>query len=193
MGILRELVHFFYQKNLVRHSKIKTFFTKYGSFQNKVYNDGRHEYLVIMSQKFSQLQNPIIYLYSESHECDVDEHDHCYCNNQVELALKMIRKEGGVVIYYSEDVRNIDGLMKEVSTQTLKPHEEVMIQTKVKLGLEEYKREYQTIGFICKDLGITSVKLISHDVMVPEVMKELKIEIIKQVSAIRFEYGYKEL
>lgn len=189
MRIMQELIHHFYQKNLIIHSQLKNIFTKYGSFQAKIYKDGHHEYLVIMSRNFFELTAPIVYIYSESHDCNVIDHETCYCNHQIDIALKMIRKNGGVIVYYSRDVRSIDGLLKELCVREIDTISNVMTKEKIKLDLKMDQREFQSIGFIFKDLKILSMKLIAHDINVVHVSQKLNIEIIKRISHITFDYG----
>ena len=190
---IKALVHFFYQKNLIKHSKIRKLFTKYGIFQTKIYKDGHNEHLVIMSRDFFDLKSPIVYIYSPTHECDPLDGDMCYCNDQMDIALKMIRQEGGVIIYYSGDVRNIDGLLEEIHARKLETKDDVMTKTKIKTYLNMDQRAYQTIGFIFEDLNLSSIKLITHDINVVHVTQKLGIEIIKRASVISFDYGEGEV
>lgn len=190
--MLQELIHYFYQNNLIKHSKLKKIFTKYGIFQAKIYRDGHHEYLLIKSKNFLDLKAPIVYIYSESHDCDAIDHDICYCNHQMDIALKMIQIEGGVIVYYSGDVRNIDGLLQELHVRDIDTIADVMTKQKVKPDLKMYKREIQAIGFIFEDLNLSSMKLIAQDINVVHVSQKLDIEIIKRVSGITFEYGDKD-
>ncbi|MEA2048904.1 MAG: hypothetical protein U9O64_10735 [Campylobacterota bacterium] len=186
---MRELAHFFYGNNLIRHSKIRNIFTKYGIFQAKVYKDGRHEYLVMMSRNFFELEAPIVYLYSESHLCDASDDTICFCNHQIDIALKMLRKEGGVILYYSADVRNIDGLLQEIHARKLQENEDEMVKTKVKPLLKTDRREHRSIGFIFNNLNLSRIKLVTNDIDVVHVAQQLELEIVERASHITFAYG----
>lgn len=186
---MEELSHLLFGKNLIRHSRVKSIFTKYGIFKAKIYKDGHHEYLVIMSRNFVELDIPIVYIYNESHVCDTLDDEMCYCNHQIDVALKMIRKDGGAIVYYSGDVRNIDGLLQEINVRKLEETDDAMIKTKVKANLNTYKREYRSIGFIFNDLNLSSIKLVTHDINVVHVAGLTDIEIVKRASVISFDYG----
>lgn len=192
MSILRELVYSFFQKKLIRHSAIKNIFTKYGIFQAKIYKNGHHEFLLIMSRNFFKLGTPIIYSYSESQDCDATDHEMCYCTHQIDLALNMIRKDGGAIIYYSSDVRNIDGLLKDLHTRKLDIEYGEMEKLTLKQDLSMYEKEFQSIGFIFENLNLSRMKLITHDINVVHVSQKLGIEIIKRASMISFDYGKEE-
>ena len=189
---MQELIHYFYQKNLIKHSKLKNIFTKYGIFKAKIYKDGRHEYLAIMSRNFFEVTSPIVYIYSESHDCNVVENETCYCNHQIDIALKMIRRDGGVIVYYSGDVRSIDGLLQELCVQEIDTISDKMTKEKINLDLKMEQREFQSIGFIFKDLKVDSMKLITQDINVVHVSQKLNIEVNKRVSFINFDYGDKD-
>ncbi|CAA6804784.1 MAG: Unknown protein [uncultured Sulfurovum sp.] len=189
MGMMRELIHYFFQKDLIRHSNKKKILTKYGIFQAKIYKDGQHEFLVIMSRDFFELETPIVYSYSESHNCDTADHEMCYCNHQIDAALKMIHNEGGAIVYYSQDVRNIDGLLQELNVRALDSMDEVMTKATVKQDLKTYEKEFQSIGFIFKDLSLSRIKLITHDINLVHISQKLGIKIIKRVTFIQFDYG----
>lgn len=189
MSIIKELAHIFFQKNLIKHSKIRKIFTKYGLFKAKVYKDGHQEHLVIMSRNLFDLNTSFVYIYSDVHACDPLDDEMCYCNNQMDLALKIIRRDGGIIVYSSGDVRVIDGLLQELKVRKLETKGDTMTNTKVDLGFKDYRREYQTLGFIFKDLDLTRVRLVTHDHNIMEVASILGIEIVDAASAITFDYG----
>lgn len=189
MSIIQEFIHYFYQKNFIRHSDMKNIFTKYGIFQAKIFKDSYHEYLVIMSRDFFDLETPIIYSYAESQNCDALDHDMCYCNHQMDIALSMLRSDGGAIVYYSDDVRNIDGLLKDLHTRKLDTNAEVMHKSKIREDLKIYEKEFQSIGFIFENLNLSNVKLITHDINVVHVARKLDIKINKRASMIEFDYG----
>jgi GTP cyclohydrolase II len=110
----------------------------------------------------------------------------------MDIALKLLRKEGGVVIYYSQDMKNIDGLLQEINARKLETKGDVMTKTRVTSTLKSYIREYQTIGFILKDLNLSSIKLVTHDTNIVEVAQQLGIDIIKLAPTITFDYGEQE-
>lgn len=189
LSIIKIMNPFFYKKSLIRHSKIRSIFTKYGIFKAKIYKDKQEENLVIMSKNFFDLKTPIVYIYSESHACEAVEHKICYCNKQIDIALKMLRTSGGAIIYCSHDVRSIDRLLQEINTSKLEDDSDDVTKTKVKLGLKAYRREHQMIGFIFKDLNLARIKLVTHHSTTIDIAEQLGIEIIKRAPAITVEYG----
>ena len=99
-------------------SKIANLPTKYGSFKVKAYKEGCQEHLAVMSQDFFELDQPIVRIHSECLTGDVIGSLKCDCNNQLDLALKLISKEGGLVIYHRQEGRNI-GLVNKINAYNL--------------------------------------------------------------------------
>ncbi len=186
MGIFKRIISLIYDRNPIQHSKIIPIFTKHGMYHAKRYKDTHYEYLVFMKQNFFDIQSPIVYVHSDAYECT---HLACHCNNQLDLALKMICKENGLVIYFSQEAKKIDTLLQEINTQRLQPNTDIMKNSSVKAGLQGNKKEYFTLGFIFKDLNISKMQLITNDLKVIHSALAQDIEIIKQVPTISFGYG----
>ncbi|MDX1295867.1 MAG: hypothetical protein R3302_06360, partial [Sulfurimonadaceae bacterium] len=161
MGILRKLAGLIFNRNPVTHSRVTTVSTRYGIFKVKAYKDAEQEYLAIMSRNFFDLNEPIVYLHSEFHLCDPNDDHSCHCNNQMDMALKMIYKEGGLVMYHSQDGRNIDGLLQEMNARKVQGEKNAMAKTNAKLGLTAFERKYHTLGFILRDLDLSTMRLVS--------------------------------
>ncbi len=92
--------------------------TKYGKFKIKAYKDGNQEHLAIMSQDFETLDAPYVRIHSECLTGDTLGSLKCDCQNQLDLALKFISQEGGLVIYHRQEGRNI-GLVNKVNAYAL--------------------------------------------------------------------------
>lgn len=171
------------------HSGITTISTKYGLYQVKAYKDGDYEYIAIMSRDFFDLKTPIVYIHSELHTCEPNDHMGCLCNNQVDIALKTVYKEGGLVIYHSPESSNIDGLMREINARKLQREGNTMRSSKSKLGLKAFGKIYHTIGFILKDLNLSSIKLVTNDPKDMDVARQLGIDVRKRVVSLSYSYG----
>jgi GTP cyclohydrolase II len=189
MGFVKKLVSLVYNQNFIVYSKITSMFTKYGKFDFQAYRDGQQEYLVIKHQNFSGLKNSIVYVHSEIHECNPFSHDMCYCNNQMNMALKMIHESGGVVIFYSQNAHDIDGFLQEINARKLGVKKNVMTKAKINVSIKMKERKYHTLAFILENLKLSAIKLVTNDVKVIDITQQLGIQISKRVSSISFEYG----
>ncbi|MCH9813632.1 MAG: hypothetical protein K0U47_06770 [Epsilonproteobacteria bacterium] len=182
---MNKLISLVYGRTPIEHSNITSIFTKYGMYQAKVYKDAHQEYLALMSQNFFDLKTPIVYIHSDSYTCGH------LASSQLDLALKMISKEHGLLIYYSNEGRKIDTLLQDINARKLQTKTDVMHKTDIKSKIKVYKKEYYTLSFILKDLNLSKIQLVSNDINAIESAVQLGINITKQVPTISYGYGRK--
>lgn len=169
---------FFEHTNLIKYSIPTSLFTKYGIFQAKHYHDHTYYYLVMMHHTSLHQKRPIVYIHSQTH----------HTNHQIDIALKLIRKEGGAIIYYTKEESEIDNLLEVLKAHKLSSEENLMTKTAPKPLFTSYPQAYQTIGFILKNLSFSKLQLVSHDSTLETVINALDIEVVNKDSMIRFTY-----
>ncbi|MBL1244150.1 MAG: hypothetical protein COA39_007150 [Sulfurimonas sp.] len=182
MNIINNLINLIYEKTSIKVSRAEGVFTRFGMYQVKAYKDSEREYLVLMSQNFFELKTPIVHIFSALHVCGSSMH-------QMYLAMQMISKEGGVVIYHSDNGSNIDTLLYKINMKKVQTTKSVRRKAKKKPGIKVPYKEYRTLGFIFTDLNLTRIKLVSNDLKTTQVIQELGIEITAKVSAISTVYS----
>lgn len=167
--------------------------TRFGQFKVKAYQDGFQEHLAIMSQDFFDLDEPYVRIHSECLTGDALSSLKCDCSNQLDLALELIAKEGGLVIYHRQEGRNI-GLVNKINAYRLQDEGYNTIEANLKLGFKEDERDYFAVGFILKDLKVSKLKLITNNPTKIDFITGLGIEIAQRVPAItsinRYNEGY---
>lgn len=171
------------QSDTIIQSNIANLPTRYGTFHIKAYKHRDQEHLAIMSQDFSTLEDPIVRIHSECLTGDALGSLKCDCNNQLHLALKLISKEGGMVIYHRQEGRNI-GLVNKVNAYQLQDQGYNTIEANEKLGFEADERDYHAIGFILKDLEVTRLRLVTNNPTKVRYIESLDINIIQRIPAI---------
>lgn len=192
MKVISYIKSFFSKKTVISSSRMTPVYTKYGLFQIIAYKNKDQECLAITSNRFSNLATHIVYIHSDA---QVHIHAHtaedygCYCDNQLEIMLKMIRKEGGVALYLSKNPNNIDGLLRELQVRKLQENVNTKNHTTVALDLYADDEAYQTIDFIFRDLHLKKIYLVAADAKIIDIAKELGIEVVKRVSAVGIVYA----
>ncbi|RXJ88379.1 GTP cyclohydrolase II [Arcobacter sp. CECT 8983] len=169
-------------KNIIE-SQVANLPTRYGNFDIKAYKDGCQEHLAIMSKNFKNIKVPLVRIHSECLTGDTIGSLKCDCNNQLALALELISKEGGLIIYHRQEGRNI-GLVNKVNAYNLQDKGFNTIEANLKLGFEADERDYTAIGFILKDLNLKKIKLITNNPKKIEFVKSCGIEIDTRVPAL---------
>ena len=137
---------------------------------------------------YTFIKNPILYIHSDTHQCNISD-EHCGCNNQMDVALSTISKDGGLVIFTSKDAKAIDILLRDMNTRKLESQNKVMIGVNFKYFLKGYKGEYLTLDFILKDLKLSIVQLITDNQNIMFIVETLGIKVTKQTPLISFSYG----
>ncbi|MGB5793887.1 GTP cyclohydrolase II [Poseidonibacter sp.] len=164
-------------------SNIANLPTKHGNFKIKAYKDGNQEHLAIMSEDFENIEAPFVRVHSECLTGDTLGSLKCDCQNQLNLALDFISKEGGLVIYHRQEGRNI-GLLNKVNAYSLQDKGRNTIEANIELGFGEDDRDYRVVDYIFKDLGIKKIKLITNNPKKIEYVEGIGIDIVKRVPAI---------
>ncbi len=172
-------------------SNIANLPTKYGKFKIKAYKDGNQEHLAIMSQDFENIDAPYVRIHSECLTGDTLGSLKCDCQNQLDLSLKFIALEGGLVIYHRQEGRNI-GLVNKVNAYALQDQGRNTIQANLELGFGEDDRDYSIVGHIFNDLGVKKLKLITNNPKKIDYVESLGIEIVERIPAITKSNKYNE-
>ncbi|MGJ0289584.1 GTP cyclohydrolase II [Aliarcobacter cryaerophilus] len=173
-------------------SNIANLPTKYGNFRIKAYKDGNQEHLAIMSLDFETLESPFVRIHSECLTGDTLGSLKCDCQNQLDLSLKFIAKNGGLVIYHRQEGRNI-GLVNKVNAYALQDKGRNTIEANVELGFKEDERDYRVVGYIFENLGIKKLKLITNNPAKLKYVESLGVEIVERIPAIIKANKYNEL
>ncbi|PHO08914.1 GTP cyclohydrolase II [Malaciobacter canalis] len=175
----------------IQQSNIANLPTKYGKFRIKAYKDNDQEHLAIMSLDFEQIEAPYVRIHSECLTGDTLGSLKCDCQNQLELALKFISKEGGLIIYHRQEGRNI-GLLNKVNAYALQDQGRNTIEANLELGFKEDERDYKVIKYIFDDLKINKLKLITNNPKKIDYVKSLNIELIERIPSITKVNKYNE-
>ncbi len=164
-------------------SNIANLPTKHGKFRIKAYKDNNQEHLAIMSEDFENIEAPFVRIHSECLTGDTLGSLKCDCQNQLNLALDFISKEGGLIIYHRQEGRNI-GLLNKVNAYSLQDKGRNTIEANIELGFGEDDRDYRVVEYIFEDLGIKKIKLITNNPKKIEYVEGIGIDIVKRVPAI---------
>ncbi len=104
----------------------------------------------------------------------------CDCGQQLQKSMRLIKKNGGVIIYLNQEGRGI-GLTNKVRAYALQDKGLDTVEANRALHLPIDNRDYMVAASILSDLGISKVSLLTNN---PEKLGQLEkygIKIVKRI------------
>jgi 3,4-dihydroxy 2-butanone 4-phosphate synthase/GTP cyclohydrolase II len=144
--------------------------TTHGSFRLRAYRDHetRVDHVAIVGG--TPTDGALVRLHSECLTGEAMGSLKCECGPQLDAAMETIDKEGGVVIYLRGHEGRGIGLTNKLKAYRLQEDGLDTLDANLALGLPADARDYGVAAAILRDLGVSSVRLLSNN---PEKRRQL--------------------
>ena len=155
--------------------------TSYGQFTVIGYKDSHGEHLALIKGKIAQ--TPLVRIHSQCLTGDTLKSLRCDCGEQLNQSLKMIAKEGGILLYLQQEGRGI-GLFNKIAAYHHQDQGLDTVEANKKLGFNDDDRDYGIAANILKDLGISSIKLLTNNPQKVQGLEKAGIRVVQRIPLL---------
>ncbi|MFC3479222.1 GTP cyclohydrolase II [Kocuria carniphila] len=156
--------------------------TDHGVFTTCAYTFGDVTHVAMLMGEPAQAEAPIVRMHSECLTGDTLGSHRCDCGDQLEAALQAIAAEGtGILLYLRGHEGRGIGLAAKLRAYALQDQGMDTVDANRALGLPDDARDYTAAAEMLRDLGCSTVRLLSSNPAKAEALTSLGITVADRV------------
>ncbi|MEZ4912324.1 MAG: GTP cyclohydrolase II [Saprospiraceae bacterium] len=157
--------------------------TEYGTFNIIAFDGGDNcqPHLALVHEECNLQSIVPVRLHSECLTGDVFKSKRCDCGEQLDLSLKYLAKNKGVLLYLRQEGRGI-GLINKLKAYNLQDEGLDTFDANEHLGFQPDERDFTIAINILEELGIKDIDLITNNPDKMEIFNNAKVKLHNRIS-----------
>jgi len=140
------------------------------------------EHIAILFTQPDNLNNPpLVRIHSECLTGDVFHSSRCDCGEQLDEAIELMAKDGGVILYLRQEGRGI-GLYNKIDAYKLQSEGMNTYQANNHLGFADDLRDFTEAGQMLEALNISTLKLMTNNPIKAKALTDYGLTVDKEVN-----------
>jgi GTP cyclohydrolase II len=150
------------------------------------------EHIAIIFGKADECStSPLVRIHSECLTGDVFHSSRCDCGEQLDEAIQLMEKEGGIIIYLRQEGRGI-GLYNKIDAYKLQSEGMDTYQANNQLGFEDDLRDFTEAGQMLEALNIRKLQLLTNNPLKVKALRNYGMTVDQVISTSTFLKGDNE-
>lgn len=157
--------------------------TIWGEFQVIAYGKDENDplpHLALIKEPVLTHQTVLTRIHSECVTGDVFGSQRCDCGPQLDKAMEMIGKSGGLLLYMRQEGRGI-GLINKLKAYQLQDQGKDTASANIHLGFKVDERSYEDAVLMLQDLGIRQIDLLTNNPEKVKVFDQGNIQLMNRI------------